>query len=80
LQGSSEKNSSFDSITQIIPKDCFRVGKRKNLLRNISSEPTKAQVDIIKYLSLAIIVILLVALAFIHPELGSQIISHLPSL
>lgn len=75
-----EHNSSFDSITQIVPKDCFKVGKKKNLLRNIVNEPTTAQVDIIKVLGPVIIVIVLAVLVFVHPELGSQIISHFPSL
>ncbi len=69
----NEQNSSFDSITQIVPKDCFKVGKRKNLLRNIVNEPTAAQVDIIKYLSLVIIVIVVAVLGVVHPEFVNQI-------
>lgn len=74
-----EKDSCFDSLTQIIPKECFRVGKRKNLLRNIVNEPTTAQVEEIKVLGAVAIVIIFAGLILIHPELGSQIISHLPT-
>jgi hypothetical protein len=72
------KTSCFDSITQIIPKDCFKAGKSRNFLRNIVANPTAEQVDIIKVLGPVTIVIIFAILILIHPELGSQIISHLP--
>jgi hypothetical protein len=73
------KSPVFNSITQIIPETCFRAGNRKNFLRSIIIEPTTTQVDVIKVLSPVIIAIVFAALILIHPELGSQIISHFPT-
>jgi len=75
----NKQSPSFDSITQIIPKDCFKAGKRKSFLRSIVVEPTSAQVDIIKYLAPVIIAIVFGVLILVHPELGSQIINHFPT-
>ncbi len=74
------QSSCFDSITKIVPAECFKAGKRKSLWRNIVSEPTTAQIDVIKILAPVIIAIIFAIIIIIHPEFGSQIISHFPML
>jgi len=75
-----KRRTCFDSIRQIVPVVCFQPIKRKPLLKNIALEPTSAQVEIIKVLGYVIVAVLLIVLIIVHPDLGNQIINHLPSL
>jgi len=67
------QSSCFNSIRQIIPEVCFQPLKRKSFSRNIVSEPTSEQIDLIKALTPIIVVVVVAILIFIHPEFVSQI-------